>query len=44
MERKIQEIKPREEIGEELGSGEIGGIYIGITSDIDRDVMMLFQD
>ena len=38
------EIEQCEKIREELGSGKIRGIYICIASNIDRNIMILFQD
>ena len=39
---EILKVELRENIGEELYSGEIGGIDIRITSDIDRDTVVFF--
>ena len=41
VEGKIHEVELCEEAGEEMGSGEVGGIDVGIASDIDRDTMMI---
>ena len=43
-EGEVIKIELREKVGEELDSGEIVGIDIGITSDIDRDIMVFFLD
>ena len=41
-EGEVLKVELREKIGEELDTGEIVGINIGITSDIDRDIMVFF--
>ena len=43
-EGDVLKVELREKVGEELDSGEIVGIDIGITSDIDRDIMVFFLD
>ena len=43
-EGEVVKIELREKVGEELHSGEIVGIDIGITTDIDRDIMVFILD
>ena len=43
-EGDVLKVELREKVGEELDSGEIVGIDIGITSDIDRDIMVFILD
>ena len=43
MEGEILEVELCEEIGEEVGSGDVGGVDIRITSYIDGDTVVLLQ-
>ena len=43
-EGDVLKVELREKVGEEMDSGEIVGIDIGITSDIDRDIVVFFLD
>ena len=43
-EGEVLKVELREKVGEEMDSGEIVGIDIGITSDIDRDIVVFFLD
>ena len=43
-EGEVIKIELREKVGVKLHSGEIVGIDIGITTDIDRDIMVFILD
>ena len=43
-EGDVLKVELREKVGEEMDSGEIVGIDIGITPDIDRDIVVFFLD
>ena len=42
VEGEVLKAKLREKVGEEVGSSKIGRVYVGITSDINRETMVLF--
>ena len=42
VEGEVLEVELRENVVEQLYSGKIGGIYIHITTDIYRDIMVIF--
>ena len=44
VEGEVMKVELCENVGEKLDSGEIGGVDICVTSDIDRDIMVIFQD
>ena len=40
LKGEVMKIELRDKVGEELNSGEVGGVYIGIPSHIDGDTMV----